>query len=144
MNEIWKKKNQPANTGRVRYPRGDLNKLPLWPSSEAHSFFPILFAKQRHRSPHSHPHAVGRASLALPCLHAARLLSYGSPSPSTVAAKCRPSAGPIATLTASSDRGQARRREEGRRGEGRRIGGFLQQESRISSVDLKSISSFPF
>ena len=144
MNKIWNKKSLPANTGRVRYPLGGQNKLPLRPSSEAHSFFSILFAKQRCRSPHSRPHAIGRASLALPCLHTTHLLSYGSPSPSAAAAVCRPSVGPVAARTASLVRGQARRRKEGRRGEGRRIRGFPQQESRICSVHLKLTSSFPF
>ena len=135
---------QPANTGRVRYPRGGQDKLPFRPWSEAHSFFPIHLAQLCHYSSSSHPHACARhrpAPLRLwptshrytppcPCitfLHALLRINIA------LSLKSRRSSphfllGPRAS-------------KEGRRRDERRIGVPLQQGSRIFTVDLKSISS---
>ena len=102
--KFWNKWDLPANTGRVRYPRGGQNKLPLRRSSEAHSFSSIPFAKQCRRSPRSHLNQWPCLhALALPCLLIVCLLSFGSPSSSATAMECGPLVGPFAARTISSD-----------------------------------------
>ena len=133
-----------TDNGRVQYPWGGQDKLPLRPWSEAHSFFPIHLAQLCHCSSSSHPHACA-------CHRPAPLRLWPT------SHRCTPPRPRItflhALLRISIALSLKRRRssphfllvpwasKEGRRRDERRIGVPLQQGSRIFTVDLKSILS---